>query len=157
MLVGVVVLVTLIPAGTTWAKPPEMGTDQFSGSGPLADCGDFVAYEYVDIDLRWVDFFDGEGNFVREQVYWTATGYAYNSEDDTLRLPYSPLHYKETYTASGEHTIVGLWVNVPGEGRVWHDAGRVEFVDWGYDLAFAAGQHDYWEGNTDALCAALTP
>ena len=157
MLVSLVVLLILVPLTSAWAKPPDRGTDQFAVDGPIADCVDFLAYEHVEIDLRWVDFFDGDGNFVREQVYWALAGYAYNLDNPDIRLSYSPLHYKETYTAAGQHTIVGLWVNVPGEGQVWHDAGRLEFVDWGYELAFAAGQHDYWEGDTDALCAALSP
>ena len=160
-LVGMLLLLTLMPTGMVWAKPPLMGTDQFVWDGLMGpyevNCGDFLAYEHVEIDLRWVDFFDGDGNFVREQAYWSATGYAYNPNDSTLSLVYSPVHYKETFTAAGEHTIVGLWVNVPGEGRVWHDAGRLEFTDYGYELDFTAGRHDYYEGNTDALCAALSP
>ena len=161
LLVGAFLVLTFLPTGSAWAEPPVMGTDHFVYRGPMGpvevDCGDFLAHEYVQIDLRWVDFFDGEGNFVREQVYWSVTGYAYNPDEPTLRLLYGRSHYKETFTAAGEHTLVGLWVTIPGEGRVWHDAGRLEFTDYGYELDFAAGQHDYYEGNTDALCAALSP
>jgi hypothetical protein len=70
-----------------------------------------------------------------------------------------PAHEKGIFNESGELTaVVGLFVKViiPGEGPIFHDVGRVEFdPDW--NLTLSAGRHDYWDGNGDALCAALEP
>ena len=107
--------------------------------------------------MRITDFYDPEGNFVRQQIHWSVTGFVYNYSDPSYSLQYTPLHYTyHYYEATGSTFVVGLYVNVPGEGAIWHDAGRLEF-NADAELIYAAGQHDYFEGNTGALCAALSP
>jgi hypothetical protein len=73
-------------------------------------------------------------------------------------LPYVPAHEKAIFNDAGEVVVVGMFVKViiPGEGPIFHDAGRVELDSDGI-LTFSAGRHDYFEGNDDALCAAFQP
>jgi hypothetical protein len=106
-----------------------------------------------------MSFYDGDGNFRGAVEHWSLDGGLYRYPDEESFLPYVPAHEKAIYNEFGEPTaVVGLFAKViiPGEGPIFHDVGRVE-LDSDWNLTFSAGRHDFWEGNGDALCAALSP
>jgi hypothetical protein len=151
--------ITGIPASVAWAHPPEKETLEFSWDLPFWECDGFTVYEKADIRLVTMKFYDRDGNPTRRVEHWSLDGGLYRYPDETSFLSYVPAHEKGIFNESGELTaVVGLFVKViiPGEGPIFHDVGRVEFdPDW--NLTLSAGRHDYWDGNGDALCAALEP
>jgi hypothetical protein len=157
LLVGMVVLLTLLPVGAVWAVPPEKVTEEFSWDDLFWECDGFDICEKADIRLVTMNFKDRDGNLTREVQHWSLDGGLHRCGDETPFLSYVPAHEKATITESGV-TVVGLFVKViiPGEGPIFQDVGRVE-LDSEWNLTFSAGRHDYWEGNGDALCAALEP
>ena len=157
LLVGMVVLVIVMPAGAVYAKPPDKLVLELAWDQPFWDCGDFLIYEKSDVRLVVMSFYDGDGNFRGGMDHWSLDGGLYRYPDEDSFLPYVPAHEKAIYNEFGEPTaVVGLFAKViiPGEGPIFHDVGRVEF-DSDFNLIFSAGRHDFWEGNGDALCEAL--
>lgn len=156
LLVGLVILLTLMPVGGAWAKPPERETWHFEADWLFIECGDFEVWEHLVMDVRVAHFYDGDGNWTRTQEHWTADGYVYNLNDPNLWLPEKTVHNMAIYYESGESTMVGPLVNVtlPGGGSIFHAVGRLVYDSEG-NLTFYAGHNDWIDGNTDALCAAL--
>lgn len=156
LLVGLVILLSLMPVGGAWAKPPVRETWHFEEDWFFEDCGDFEIWEVFFMDVRVTHFYDRDGNWVRTQEHWTGDGYVYNKDDPNLWFPENTVHNMGIYDASGGLTIVGKLVNItiPGEGVVFRTAGRVVYDSEG-NLIFYAGDNDWIEGDKDALCAAL--
>jgi len=161
LLVGMVVLLTLVPPGAAWAKPPDQYTYHLEFDAPWIDCGDFMVNEQTAIDVRVREHYDKEGNWVRAVEHYDWNGIVYNDQYPEFFLVEKPTHFSITYDPDGFETWVGLFINihVPGQGPVLQGAGRevVYWLDDGYELVFYAGQSGYIDGNFDALCAALSP
>lgn len=158
VLLGMVVLLALMPASAAWAKKPDKVTLELSWDEPFWDCGEFEIYEKADVRLVVMEFYDKDENVTRHVEHWNLDGGLYREDAPESYLPYVPAHEKAIFNDAGEVVIVGLFVKViiPGEGPIFHDAGRVELDSDGI-LTFSAGRHDYFEGNDDALCAAFQP
>jgi hypothetical protein len=159
LLVGMVVLLVMMPAGAAFAAPPEHWIYHYELDYPWIDCGDFTINEQAVMDVRVTDYYDKDGNRTREVEHYAWNGIVYNSLHPEILLVEKPTHYKVGYDPDGLQTWVGLFINihVPGQGPVFRGSGRelAYWIDGDYYLTFWAGPSDYIEGDTDALCAAL--
>lgn len=158
LLVGMVVLLTVMPVGAVWAVPPEQEIQNFDWDVPLLSCSDpdFEVWANESVKLITQQFYDRDGNWTRTQVHWSFEGIWYNHENPEFWLEEKPLHYMTTWDGE-EETWVGMvqQINLPGAGPIFFGAGRIVFdSDW--NITFWAGPNDWIEGDTDALCAALS-
>jgi hypothetical protein len=147
-------LAITVPA---FGRAPERDhVDQvFSG---VIDCGSFQD-AYVDeeiADLAW--FFDADGRPLRFVVH--VSQYSPDANSATgLTLHERNRHMYTFDFATGEVTLDGAIVraNLPGQGIVLHDIGRLRFgfeADGTLDFTFVAGRHDALIGGLD-VCYAL--
>lgn len=159
LLMGLVVLLILVPAGAVWAVPPDRATYHAEFDVPWIECPGFTVYEKGAIDLRVRQHYDQDGNWVRAVEHYNWDGIVYNSEHPEIFLEENTTHFKITYDPDGLETWVGLAISIflPGEGQVLFGAGRVQlyWVDGQPIFTFFAGQSDWMEGDTGRLCAAL--
>ena len=174
---GGVAIISLAVASVAFAAPPSRTFDitySFSedtgivcGSG----AGSFDVINTATVHRYGTDFFDQNGNFVRDIGYGDTTGTFSNSvtgasvvykarsiDHDSLAIPGD---FNSTFTAV---TTGEMQITAPGSGVVWQNTGR--FVDTFYpngDETFAwNGPHDGivygFLGDTSVaqkLCTAL--
>ena len=140
------------------AGKPDMYTVNGEGAGFVGDCGDdFEVWEEVSWEAKVKDYFNKDGDFVREKIHWTVEGVVYNADAPENYLPYKNSVYNEFFIGeTGEDRIAGLWalVTVPGYGSIFIDVGLIIF-DADFNVVFEAGQHQWWSGNVDGLCPFL--
>ena len=160
-----VVIAVLLGVGAAWAIPPLKGSDFFDidfCADPvfeLYDCGGGLKIcEQVLIELDWKIFLDRDGN---EKKYWEhqklVGGLAEVGKTDNF-LPYNPLSLTWTVDLiEGGQVITGIFalVTVPGYGQIFRDVGRIVFDDFGGELFFEAGEHEYMNEEFDAVCEYL--
>jgi hypothetical protein len=160
VMIVVVLLLLMMPFGAAWATPPvretwDVGWDDFE----LADCGDFQVLEHLEAKVEVTFFYDKDGELVRWMEHWTASGYAYNSNDPNIWLPEEPIRNVGHFDGpTGDGHIAGplMKIKLPREGMIFHQVGYVEvegYTNW----IFKAGQNDLLGGNAAELCAALAP
>jgi len=158
LLVGMVVLLTLMPIGAVWAVPPEQEIQTFDLEERLLSCSDpdFEVWANESVKLITQQFYDRDGNWTRTQMHMFHEGIWYNDENPEFWLQQKPDHCMVTWDGEGE-TWVGLpqLINLPGAGPIFFGAGRIVF-DSEWNITFWAGPNDWVEGDTDALCAALS-
>ena len=163
-----VVLITGLVFGagaTTWAAPPEQGTaffsfdccQSFGGFCPL-NCGTelepFLICETADIDIKYKYFFNKDGETIRYWEHNKLIGGWYEVNDPDNFLPYIPLSltYKFDYITLEEvYTGVFALITVPGYGQIFKDVGRIAW-DGDGEVIFEAGEHQYFNDDTEALC-----
>jgi hypothetical protein len=157
-LVGLVVLLTLMPAGAVWAVPPVQETWQFDFTWLFEDCGDFEVWEHFYGDVRATHYYDQDGNPIRTVFHATGTGMVYNNSDPDIWLQEEIVHNVGFFDENGDQVwAAGRMVHIvlPGEGLIFIAAGRVfeceGAICWG-----VAGHNDWIEGDKDALCSALS-
>ena len=97
-------------------------------------------------------FFDAQGNVVQIDLEQNITG---TESANGITLPTSS-HFVEFLTfATGVAEEIGLTFKVQGGAVVIRDAGILVFNPDG-TVGFIAGPHPSFEGDTAALCAALS-
>ena len=148
---------TLAITASAFGQAPERDhVDQvFSG---VIDCGSFQD-TYVDHeigDLVW--FFDADGQPLRFVVHVSQYSTDVNSVTG-LTLHERNRHMSTYDFATGEVTLDGAIerANLPGEGIVLHDVGRLRFgfaPDGTLDFTFVAGHHDALIGG-QTVCDAV--
>jgi hypothetical protein len=148
--------VSLALAGSASAAKPEVRTFHDEGTASIADCGRFeVLTDYV-LDIRWIVFFDDEGNedFARE--HFVFQDFFYNSETDEGFAERNTGNAVIDLPSEDQTSLSGLsyHVTVPGEGVVLLQAGRQEFDEAG-NVVFVAGPHQVLDEDFDKLCEAL--
>jgi hypothetical protein len=155
LLVG---LMAFFPRSVAFADGPVVeGPFHEEGTEILADCGSFqvlVVYE-----LNWIErrFFDQEGNRLKlvEQVWGTdtftnsVTGKAYPMDFHNNTI----VDFTTTPPQAANMGILFRLI-VPGAGAVFLDVGRIVLDRQGH-VYFQAGPHQFFEGDLDALCAAM--
>ncbi|HSK26430.1 MAG TPA: hypothetical protein VK894_05915 [Jiangellales bacterium] len=143
-------LLAVIPAE---AARPVTYTEEFSDVFTDTESCEFDVEVSFAGTLRITEFYDGTGNLVRVQIKGedhgtaTANGKTASGRDNWL----------ETFDAgTGTSTIRGLYIrfNIPGHGVVLLDVGYAEFDGDGV-LVQLSGPHQAFEGDFEALCAAL--
>jgi hypothetical protein len=153
--------VVLLVLGAVLALPSVAGaltrertdfSDPFDGA---FSCGSFDAvFEGHDRGF-FTDYFDADGNFVKQ------VGHINSVETDTNLTTGKQVvirtHITVLVAADGSHSLTGLLSggNFPKEGRVLHDAGRVEFDENEVPVVFH-GIHDTFTKGEQAFCDALS-
>lgn len=149
LLLAIVALLVLAPA-TASAAQPEFYTryDDVTIDDPFLTpaCG-FPVVAHFEGAVKGRNFYDKEGNLVRSFETYShrylhtftnlATGTSFTSS--------APAVFRYEYHEDGSirtFTVTGLQDNitVPGEGSVFHDAGKI--VIEGGEITFEAGRHD---------------
>ena len=122
----------------------------FSGMiDPWFECDGFDLILNYDVDVRLTEYFNVDGDLVRARAISHGSGTFYNSVTLVSNTGSSPSIYFDDYV-EGTTTIVGRLNhnNLPGEGNVALDAGRIVY-DWETgEVIFSAGPHP-GEANID--------
>ena len=154
-LVSCAIVTCGVLATAVGAQPPvgTSGTD--SSNEPVLDCGTFTVWDQFEFSWNGREIFDKEGNLIRvvERVWGT----------DHLYNPTNGKSVEGTVTANevvdlvdGQITENGsvFRIIVPGMGAVFVDIGKF-VIDFDDGLIFLAGRHDFFDGDSAALCALL--
>jgi hypothetical protein len=155
---AVALSVLVIGAGILPAGQPDMYT--FSGSGQvwIGDCPGFEVWEDAAWEVVGKDYYNKNGDFVRQKWHWTVEGFVFNLDAPDNKLHYKNSVYNEHYVAeTNDSRYTGLWavITVPGYGSIFMDVGLIVY---NYDtdtVTFEAGKHQWWNANVDALCEHL--
>lgn len=133
------------------ATPPAMG--EFDTGGPYVVEGlcDFPLDVVGQIHIEWTDFFDKDGNFVREVWHGVQTD-VFSANGKTLAG--LPFNFNIFFPADDPYgTAVGILEKVPlPDGSLFIAAGQVYFGN----IAVFEPDHGAFV-NQDAFCAALAP
>jgi hypothetical protein len=146
---GFALAVVIALASSATAAPPETTRDTFSGTAPFAECEGFDIIVNFTVTVQDTRFFDNSGTLVRQQVHMRGTGELVNTVTGETETGSSPNMIIYDYRA-GTFTSVGLTAhnNVPGEGIVALEAGRIVFPgfdEFGAPIGepiFVAGPHE---------------
>lgn len=154
--------IMILGASMLQAVPPLSFEGSFSAVGLVGYCEDqgFWVYEDVDIFYQGKNYFDKQGNLVKQRIHNTVEGVVFNESAPEMTLPYKNVAYTDHYDAeTDEVRITGLFalVTIPGYGNIFIDVGVVVYdYDTG-TVTFEAGKHQWWDGNVEAMCELLTP
>ena len=145
-------LLALVPVTAARAAGPE----QFRLTVPISftdttSCAFPIAVNVVD-NVVGREFFDAQGNMVQIDLEQNITG---TESANGISLPTSS-HFVEflNFVTNGAKEV-GLTIKVQDGAVVIRDAGIMVFNPDG-TVGFIAGPHPSFEGDTAALCAALS-
>lgn len=146
-----VFLLALVPVTAAQAAGPE----QFKGTAPISftdttTCGFPIAVNVQDSFVGRT-FFDAQGNPQSVTIEQNIVG---TESANGITLPTSS-HYVEFINANGGAIQVGLAIKIQDGGVVIRDAGYISVNPDG-SAAFTHGPHPFLDGDTAALCAALS-
>ena len=153
-----VILMAFIPLSAAFADGPiTIGPSHYEGSDVLADCGSFQVLDVYDLNQTEKAYFDKEGNLVKVIIEAWGTDTLTNSV--TSKAYAGSFHNSSLIdfsTTPRRSAIMGIVyrVAIPGVGVVFLDVGRVVF-ERGTGIIFQAGPHQLFDGDLEALCAAL--
>jgi hypothetical protein len=139
------------------AVPPVKIAGSFDGNDPTADCGTFEVWDEFTLNFSGAEHYDQDGNLVRVVEHVWGVDRLYN-HDTGKSLPASSFSQGETVDLVDGQVKVGgviFRVTVPGSGAVFLDVGRF-IIDFDEGLVFLAGRHQFFEGDLEGLCAALS-
>ena len=125
----------------------------------LPDCAEFgfTHTEDYQITRSVIDFYDHEGNLVREVRHVRFVGTATNDVTGKM-IPVTGVRHLVFDFVAGTFTETGVLrhVTVPSAGIVLHESGRIVLpLEEGLEPLFVAGPHELQEGDVAAFCAAL--
>lgn len=129
----------------------------FSG---LEDCKaygySFTTTEQFTVTRTVRQFYDANGNLVREVRYISFVGSATNDVTGES-LPVNGVRIITLNFVAGTFTETGVLrhVTVPGSGLVLQEAGRIVTGLEDEEGLFEAGPHQLFHGDLSAFCAAL--
>jgi hypothetical protein len=145
-------LLALVPLTAVQAAGPE----QFKDTVPLnitdnTSCAFPIAINVID-RVTGRSFFDAQGNLVQIDLEQNITG---TESANGISLPTSSHFVEFLNFATNAAKEVGLTFKIQGGAVVIRDAGILVFNPDG-TVGFIAGPHPSFEGDTAALCAALS-
>jgi hypothetical protein len=157
-----VIAVAALAAGTAAASNPVVVEKHNTLTRDFTNIPDCLAFgfthsEHYDVIRTVTDFYDQEGNLLREVVHVRFIGTATNDVTGKTIPVVGVRHLifdfvNETFTETG----VLRHVTVPGQGIVLHDSGRlIAPFDETLPPLFVAGKHQLLEGDLNAFCTAL--
>lgn len=141
--------------GASADRPVETSGSIF-GDEPIGiDCGTFEVWDDFELHWRGVEFYDDEGNVVRVVEHIWGVDRLYNPVSGTS-VSGSFNNSEIVDLVNGEITENGsvFRIVLPGSGAVFLDVGKF-ILSFETGLQFLAGRHDFFDGDTAALCAAL--
>ena len=136
-------------------RPVETSGSEFGDEPIGVDCGTFEVWDDFELHWRGVEFYDDEGNLVRVVEHIWGVDRLYNPENG--KSVSGTFNNSETVDlVNGRITENGsiFRIILPGSGAVFLDVGKF-IISFETGLEFLAGRHDYFDGDTAALCAAL--
>jgi hypothetical protein len=153
--VGVVSMLGTV-AGA-WAVPPVQIAGSIQGNDPIADCGSFEVWDEFTLSWRGTEHYDQDGNIVRVVEHVWGVDRLYNPDNGKSLDPATFNQGEAVDLVEGQVKVSGVVfrITVPGSGAVFLDVGRY-IIDFDEGLVFLAGQHQFFEGDLDGLCAALS-
>ena len=161
-LVGIIAVIAFGSVSTALAAKPlkvNFGPDDILGF-LVADCGDFNVLLDFTVQGHFIVHFDKDDNPVRVNEHFEfPNDVYYNSESPEISFTGNAVQNTNVDLVDNNIAIAGLQfkLTVPGQGVVFHEVGRL-FIDLNTgDVLMQAGPADFSDGNTAALCAALTP
>jgi hypothetical protein len=144
---------------TRWTVGPLIFVGFYVGN-----CGDFNILSDYGVHSDWVLYYDDAGNPVRlTRKVFVENGNAiyYNSSDPSYWLPGGngerEVNTFDLVNRTVTTTAASFKVKLPGDGVIFMNAGRIVLDRVTGEVLFQAGQMDFYDGNLDALCAALRP
>jgi len=154
---AVVALVALAKPASVAADAPEViGPIHDEGLVELLDCGSFKVLDQYVLNFTLRLFSDKSGNLVRlEEHVWGS---------DTLINSVTGKRYTGRFANNvqidpalglGANAGVVFRLTIPGAGAVFLDVGRIVSNQAGTIITFQAGPHQFFNGDTAGLCAAL--
>jgi hypothetical protein len=152
ILMAAATLAMLGTAAPAHAEPLTHTSETFEESGtidPWFTCDGFHLILTYDVTFRVTEYFNADGDLVRARIYVHGSGTFANSVTGESNTGSSPSIYFDDYVA-GTTAIVGRLNhnNLPGEGNVALDAGRIVFDMETGEVIFSAGPHP-GEANID--------
>jgi hypothetical protein len=138
------------------AVPPLPVEGAVSDNVPVADCGTFEVWDELTLSSSGRVHFDRHGNPVRIVQRVTGTDRLYNPENGKS-LSGTVQSVEIVDLVDGQVTQNGqtFRIVVPGAGAVLLNIGKF-IIDFEEGLVFLAGRQQFFEGDLDALCAALS-
>lgn len=137
------------------AVPPDPMEIPFNPSYEVADCGTFQVMNHEESTLRLTFFYDGEGNLVRVNQYWSGTDYLTHSETEKSIASNFTNHAVIDLTTSTVRQGGIFWhVTVPHQGPVFFETGQyviLDIEDPEPDITF----HGVSNLDEEALCSLL--
>jgi hypothetical protein len=150
-------LIAFIPFVIALADAPVTLNLHEEGTDVLVECGSFEVLDVYSNDGVASLFYDKEGNLVKIIIEYAGTDTFTNSVTGKAY----PMDFHNTslidFSASPRrNAVMGVIfrLTVPGAGSVFLDVGRIVF-ERGTGIIFQAGPHQLFDGDFDALCAAL--
>jgi hypothetical protein len=150
-IVGGVFLLSLVPVTAAHAATPMHF--RFTDSGSVTDttsCGFPITVTFQS-NVVGTAFFDAQGNFQRATFATNSVG-TDSANGITLR---ETDHLVDFVNSAGYDKETGLPIHIQDGGVVIRDAGYILFNPDG-SVSFLHGPHPQLEGDTAALCAALS-
>jgi hypothetical protein len=138
-------------ASTARATPPVMGEFDAGGSYIFEGLCDFPLDVMSQYHVHWTDFFDKDGNFVKEVWHGVQTD-TFSANGKTLES--LPFHWNISFAADDPMGLgVGVLEQVPlPDGGLFISAGQVYF---GNEAVFVPDRGAFV--NLEGFCAALAP
>jgi len=132
-----VLVLTLVAAVPVYADKPVKESNDWSEDFFVTDCGNYVINDRVLHHERWIDFFDKDGNWIRETGYSEGLDHVYNTSDNT-HFAEGPYHEEWIITPGPdpdhlEFDFHGVdWnIQLPGHGTVYHESGQEnQLCEW---------------------------
>lgn len=125
----VAVLCLTIPFSVLAKKPEKGEWSDFFPAEPLIDCGDYWILDDLVFDVFWIDFFDKDGNWIREFENYTFYDDLYR-DGKPIHLPGKVEFHVQAFYENDEWVYEqrqGLFfqITVPGYGNMFIQAGRI--------------------------------
>lgn len=138
------------------AVPPVPVDETASGNEPVADCGTFEVWDEFELSVSGYLHFDNEGNPVRIVQRVTGSDRLYNPENGkSLSGTINAGEIVDLVEGQAIENGQTFRILVPGSGAVLLNIGRFVF-DFEDGLVFLKGDQQFFEGDLEALCAALS-
>jgi hypothetical protein len=137
-------------------RSAEISGTEFGDEPIGVDCGTFEVWDDFELNWRGQEFYDDDGNVVRVVEHIWGVDRLYNPESGASVS--GTFSNSETVDlVNGQITENGsiFRIVLPGAGAVFLDVGKF-VLRFGEGVVFLAGRHDFFEGDTEALCAALS-
>ena len=152
------ILVLLFFVPLVHAAKPDQDMWEDAYTEEIVDCGDFSVLDDVIEVVNVRRFRDNDGGFIRSKAHVTVYDDMYRDDDYEGPHLFGTGHVNGgwsydkvdgwVYSESG----LGVSIQVPGEGHLFLDVGRLVWNS-GWELIFVAGnRHDWEHGDFDALC-----
>jgi hypothetical protein len=155
MLVLLMALTTITVASAD--GPIISGPTEYDGADVLADCGSFQVLDVYETYQLEKIYLDQQGNLVKVIVqYWGTDTFTNSVTGKSYPMDFHNTSLIDFTASPRTNALTGVVYRllVPGAGAVFLDAGRIVFQR-GVGIVFQAGPHQLFDGDFEALCAAM--